>query len=101
MVGGRVIRCRFPGADLRPCAGCPPSPGSRPRLDELTIHSTEPDVSLRALLRSEPAASDIEVVGSRLEDAFLILTGARRRWRWRHDRRGNEDAGHGIGSAAR
>lgn len=40
------------------------------------VRSSDSDATLRALLAQFPAAHDIEVAGTDLEDAFLVLTGA-------------------------
>ncbi len=75
-VGGRVIRCRVTDADLTATRGLAGVSQVSAHGDHLTIHSIDADATLRALLRAEPSASDIEVMGSRLEDAFLVLTGS-------------------------
>ena len=65
---------------------CPTSPPDR--LSALTgvqsaelrgeanvLHCTDSDAAIRALLRDYPQASDIEIAGAGLEEAFLLLTG--------------------------
>jgi ABC-2 type transport system ATP-binding protein len=42
--------------------------------DSVTLACSDADTALRALLAAEPTASDFEVTGADLEDAFLALT---------------------------
>ena len=74
-LGGRVIRFRLPDPDIDALGHLPGVTRVETRLDHMTLHSSDPDASLRALLDTQPGASDLEVVGGRLEDAFLVLTG--------------------------
>ena len=43
------------------------------------LNCTDSDAAIRALLERHPAASDIEITGAGLEEAFLQLTGDERR----------------------
>jgi ABC-2 type transport system ATP-binding protein len=45
------------------------------RGDAVSLRCADSDAALRALLPAHPAASDIEVSGAGLEEAFLELTG--------------------------
>lgn len=40
----------------------------------LHLHSADSDATLRALLAAFPSVHDIEIIATRLEDAFLALT---------------------------
>ena len=63
-VGSRTIRATLPGVasvDRRGAA--------------ITLRCTDSDVAIRALLARYPAASDLEIAGAGLEEAFLELTG--------------------------
>jgi ABC-2 type transport system ATP-binding protein len=76
LVGGRRIR-----ADLAPVA---PDPAELRALlgvadvvvagTAITLTCPDSDAALRALLSAHPTASDVEVGGAGLEDAFLALT---------------------------
>ncbi len=70
VVGGRVVRATVPGE-------LPDLPGVTAverHGDAVTLHCTDSDAALRALLAAIPAARDIEVGGADLESAFLALT---------------------------
>jgi ABC-2 type transport system ATP-binding protein len=45
------------------------------RGESVVLHCTDSDAAIRALLRDYPSASDIEIAGAGLEEAFLLLTG--------------------------
>jgi len=47
------------------------------RGEAVVLHCTDSDAAIRALLPAYPAASDIEIAGAGLEQAFLLLTGDR------------------------
>jgi ABC-2 type transport system ATP-binding protein len=73
-VGGRTIRATLPGADLARLAALPGVASADRRGDTVIISSAAPEAALRALLDQYPAARDVEVRGSGLEEAFLALT---------------------------
>lgn len=72
--GGRVIRCRLPGADADALRHLPGVSRVDIEHDRVTIHSDDPDRTLRHLVTTTASASDIEVHGPRLDDVFLALT---------------------------
>ncbi len=43
--------------------------------ESVTLACTDSDLAIRALLARFPDASDIEIAGAGLEDAFVELTG--------------------------
>ena len=45
------------------------------RGESVVLHCDNSDAAIRALLREYPSASDIEIAGAGLEEAFLLLTG--------------------------
>ena len=49
------------------------------RGEAVVLNCTDSDAAIRALLGSFPAARDIEISSAGLEQAFLQLTGDRRR----------------------
>jgi ABC-2 type transport system ATP-binding protein len=73
-VGLRTIRATLPGADLDALARLPGVTASDRRGDAVILHCSDSDEAIRALLRTEPAARDIEITGAGLEEAFLHLT---------------------------
>jgi ABC-2 type transport system ATP-binding protein len=75
LAGGRVIHCRLPGADTAMLERLPGVSRVQVDHERVTIHSEDPDRTLRSLLAAAPAASEIEVQAPRLDDAFLALTG--------------------------
>lgn len=75
LAGGRVIRCRVPGADADALRRLPGVVRVDLDRDRVAVHSEDPDATLRSLLVASPTASDIEVTTPRLDDAFLALTG--------------------------
>jgi ABC-2 type transport system ATP-binding protein len=75
LAGGRVIRCRLPDTDADALRGLPGATRVDLDRDRVTIHSDDPDATLRSLLAVAPGASDIEVNAPRLDDALLALTG--------------------------
>ena len=77
-VGGRTIRATLPGVDQSALASLPGVTKADQRGDALVLtcpDSPSSDSALRALLALYPQASDIEVRGAGLEEAFLDLTG--------------------------
>jgi ABC-2 type transport system ATP-binding protein len=75
VVGGRTVRCTLPGADLAALRRLPGVTAAERHGDAVTLRSTDSDATLRALLATEQAATDVEVAGADLESAFLTLTG--------------------------
>jgi ABC-2 type transport system ATP-binding protein len=73
-VGLRTIRATLPGADLAVLADLPGVTATDRRGDAVILHCSDSDEAIRALLRAEPAARDIEITGAGLEEAFLQLT---------------------------
>src|ERR1035437_2143287 len=77
-VGGRTIRATLPGVDQSALASLPGVTKADQRGDALVLtcpDAPSSDSALRALLALYPQASDIEVRGAGLEEAFLDLTG--------------------------
>lgn len=73
-VGMRTIRATLPGADLDAISKLPGVSGADTRGESVLITCSDSDIALRAFLPTFPAASDIEVSGAGLEEAFLQLT---------------------------
>jgi ABC-2 type transport system ATP-binding protein len=73
-VGGRTIRATLPGAGVAQLAALPGVTNAERHGDAVILTCADSDVALRALLGGFPAARDIEVHGSGLEEAFLALT---------------------------
>jgi len=73
-VGGRTIRATLPAADLAPLAALPGVISADRHGDAVILTCADSDAALRGLLSRFPAAHDIEVRGSGLEEAFLALT---------------------------
>ncbi len=73
-VGARTIRATLPGVDTEDLARLPGAPGLDRHGEVVTLTTADSDTTLRALLAAYPAASDIEVRGAGLEEAFLELT---------------------------
>jgi ABC-2 type transport system ATP-binding protein len=73
-VGGRTIRATLPGADVRQLAALPGVISADRRGDAVSLASTDAEATLRGLLGEFPAARDVEVRGSGIEEAFLALT---------------------------
>ena len=74
VVGGRTIRATLPGVDPAALRTLPGVTAVEVHGDAVSVHSTDSDAALRALLSTQPAAHDVEVAGADLEDAFLTLT---------------------------
>jgi ABC-2 type transport system ATP-binding protein len=72
-VGGRTIRATLPEVDLAQIRALPGVNAADRRGDAVVLSCGESDGALRALLAEFPAASDIEVTGAGLEEAFLEL----------------------------
>jgi ABC-2 type transport system ATP-binding protein len=76
-VGGRTIRATLLDADLHALATLPGVAHVDQRGDTVILTSTSAatsDAALRALLTRYPAARDLEVRGTSLDEAFLELT---------------------------
>ena len=74
LVGGRVIRATLPTVPEGELAELPGVTKVERHGASVTIATSESDTTLRALLNRYAEATDIEVTGAGLEDAFLQLT---------------------------
>jgi ABC-2 type transport system ATP-binding protein len=74
-VGLRTIRATLPGVAPHELDALDGVQGSDRRGEAVVLHCTDSDTAIRALLREFPGASDIEIAGAGLEEAFLMLTG--------------------------
>jgi len=74
-VGLRTIRATLPGVDAVALNSIAGVKVSERRGDSVVLHCLDSDLAIRALLAAYPAASDIEIAGAGLEQAFLLLTG--------------------------
>jgi ABC-2 type transport system ATP-binding protein len=72
--GSRTIRATLPRADIGALAALPGVRSARRHGDGVMLSCSDSDAALVALLRTFPAARDIEVRGGSLEDAFIELT---------------------------
>jgi len=75
MVGGRRIRATLPGVHLFELESLPGVTHAELRGEAVTLSCSDSDTALKALLARFPQASDLEITGAALEDAFLELTG--------------------------
>jgi len=75
MVGLRQIRATLPDPDAAALATLPGVTHAEVHGESITLHCSDSDAAIRALLARYPEASDIEIAGARLEDAFVALTG--------------------------
>jgi ABC-2 type transport system ATP-binding protein len=73
-VGGRTIRATLPGADVARLAALPGVTSVDQHGEAVILTCVDSDAALRGLLGQFPAARDIEVRGSGIEEAFLALT---------------------------
>ena len=73
MVGSRTIRCTLPQVDVSDLPGVT---ACERHGATITLVCTDSDAALKALLAHHPEASDIEIRGAGLEEAFLQLTEA-------------------------
>jgi ABC-2 type transport system ATP-binding protein len=73
-VGGRTVRATLPDAGLAQLGALPGVMNADRHGDAVILTCTDSDATLRGLLDRFPAARDIEVHGSGLEEAFLALT---------------------------
>jgi ABC-2 type transport system ATP-binding protein len=74
-VGLRTIRATLPDVDLLALEKLGGVKAAERRGESVVLHCTDSDAAIRALLRDYPSASDIEIAGAGLEEAFLMLTG--------------------------
>jgi len=74
-VGLRMIRATLPDVELYELNAMDGVSSSDRRGDSVVLHCSDSDLAIRALLREYPQASDIEISGAGLEQAFLLLTG--------------------------
>jgi ABC-2 type transport system ATP-binding protein len=74
-VGLRTIRATLPDAPLDALNSLPGVKSVDRRGDAVVLHCTDSDAAIRALVADFPAASDLEISGAGLEEAFLQLTG--------------------------
>src|SRR3954470_6867155 len=74
-VGARTIRATLPGVGLDALGALPGVAAAERRGAAVSLRCTDSDAAIRGLLTAFPAASDIEISGAGLEEAFLELTG--------------------------
>jgi ABC-2 type transport system ATP-binding protein len=75
MVSIRTIRATLPEVPVSDLATLPGVSDADRRGAAITLHCSDSDAAIRALLDRYPSASDIEITGAGLEEAFLQLTG--------------------------
>jgi len=73
-VGGRTIRATVPGAELDSLRALPGVVEVQRRGNAVILTCAQAEAALRGLLDRFPWATDVEVRGAALEDAFLALT---------------------------
>jgi len=76
-VGTRTIKATLPGADLAALRELPGVSSAERRGEAVVLSCADSDAAIRALLREEPDARDIEIVAAGLEEAFVELTADR------------------------
>jgi ABC-2 type transport system ATP-binding protein len=74
-VGSRTIRTTLPDVEEAALRALPGVASVERRGAAVTLRCADSDAAIRALLAGFPAASDIEISGAGLEEAFLELTG--------------------------
>jgi ABC-2 type transport system ATP-binding protein len=74
-VGSRTIRATLPGVAVDALAALPGVATVDRRGAAVVLRCADSDAAIRALLAGYPAASDVEITGAGLEEAFLELTG--------------------------
>jgi ABC-2 type transport system ATP-binding protein len=74
-VGLHTIRATLPDVAIPALTALAGVQSGERRGEAVVLHCTDSDAAIRALLRDFPAASDIEIAGAGLEEAFLLLTG--------------------------
>ena len=77
MVGSRRIRATLPGAAVTDLESLPGVTHAERRGESIVLGCADSDAAIRALLVRYPGASDIEIAGAGLEDAFVELTAGR------------------------
>jgi ABC-2 type transport system ATP-binding protein len=75
MVGARNIRATLPGVPLEELERLPGVVNAERRGESVVLSCSDSDAAIRALLAAFAQASDIEIAGAALEQAFLQLTG--------------------------
>ena len=73
-VAGRTVSVAADSVDPIRVDNLPEVARAERRGSRLLLHTADSDALLRTLLDAEPAARDIEITSTRLEDAFLALT---------------------------
>jgi len=74
-VGLRTIRATLPNVEMYELDSMDGVKSADRRGEAVVLHCTDSDRAIRALLQAYPQASDIEISGAGLEQAFLLLTG--------------------------
>ncbi|HEY0871648.1 MAG TPA: ABC transporter ATP-binding protein [Acidothermaceae bacterium] len=74
-VGLHTIRATLPDVPIPTLTALEGVQSGERRGEAVVLHCTDSDAAIRALLRDFPVASDIEIAGAGLEEAFLLLTG--------------------------
>jgi len=74
LVGARTIRATLDGVPVEALERLPGVTGAERHGEAVVLASSDSDLTLRAFLDSYPEASDIEVRGAGLEEAFIQLT---------------------------
>jgi len=74
MVGGRRIRATLPEAEVAELESLPGVTRAERRGEWMVLSCSDSDTAVRALLARFPDASDIEITGAGLEEAFVELT---------------------------
>jgi ABC-2 type transport system ATP-binding protein len=75
MVGVHNIRATLPGVDAGILAALPGVTGAERHGETVILTCSDSDAAIRALLERYRDASDIEITGAGLEQAFVALTG--------------------------
>jgi ABC-2 type transport system ATP-binding protein len=73
-VGRRTIRATLPGVELIALSSLPGVAAADRRGEEIILVCSDSDAAVRAVLDAYPRVRDMEIVGARLEDAFVELT---------------------------
>jgi ABC-2 type transport system ATP-binding protein len=76
-VGLRTIRATLPDVGVDALTSLDGVKSAERRGEAVVLHCTDSDAAIRALLTAYPTASDLEIAGAGLEQAFLLLTGDR------------------------
>ena len=74
-VGLRTIKATLPNVPIATLTQLDGVQSAELRGESVVLHCKDSDAAIRALLRDFPVASDIEIAGAGLEEAFLLLTG--------------------------